>query len=137
MKWPLLALVLLGGEARAQAPVQPYNGVTSQTGAKGFQPVDQTHGLYVATARYASAGAGQYAVNINSSTALTVPTNSMVAEICVETQAARYTDDGTTPTTSSGIPVAAGTCFQYAGPLAAFRIIGQTSGATMDVSYYK
>jgi len=82
-----------------------------------------------------SAGPGQYAVSISSVTKLTVPAGAAAAEICVEGAAARYTDDGTTPTSSVGIPVAAGQCFNYGGPLLSFQIIG--SGATMDVSYYK
>ena len=82
-----------------------------------------------------SAGPGQYAVSIASVTALTVPQFAASAKICVETAAARYTDDGATPSATVGIPVAAGTCFAYAGPLSAMRIIG--SGATLDVSYYK
>jgi hypothetical protein len=91
----------------------------------------------VTSGGYVSSGAGQYAVNINSATTLTVPAGTGIAEICIETQAARYRDDGGVPTTSSGVPVAAGSCFQYAGPLNKIQFIGQTTGATMDVSYYK
>lgn len=91
----------------------------------------------IKTGTYASAGAAQYALAVNSATALTVPTGAAFAEICVEGQAVRYTDDGVTPTASTGIPVSASSCFQYAGPLSAFKVIGQTSGATLDVSYYK
>ena len=82
------------------------------------------------------AGSGQYAVSIASATTLTIPTGAIIAEICVETAAARYTTTGTTPTSSTGIPVALGTCFQLAGlaTLQAFKIIG--SGATMDVEYF-
>jgi hypothetical protein len=76
-----------------------------------------------------SAGPGQYAV------AITTVAIAAAAMICVEGAAARYTDDGTTPTASVGIPVTAGQCFAYGGPLSAFRIIG--AGATMDVVYYK
>jgi hypothetical protein len=83
----------------------------------------------------ASAGPGQYAVSITAVTALTVPEFTVSAKICVETAAARYTDDGVTaPSATIGIPAAIG-CFDYAGPLAFFRIIG--AGATLDVSYYK
>ena len=89
------------------------------------------------TGGYVSTGAGQFAVNINSATTLTVPVGTGVAEICIEGQAARYRDDGTAPTASNGIPVAAGACFQYSGPLNKISFIGQTSGATLDVSYYK
>jgi hypothetical protein len=83
----------------------------------------------------ASAGPGQYAVSITAVTTFTVPQYAAAAEICVETAGARYTDDGTTPTSSVGIPVAAGQCFAYGGPLSAFKIIG--AGAMIDVSYYK
>ena len=85
---------------------------------------------------YYSAGAGQYAVNINSATTLTVPAGSGVAQICIESQAARYRDDGTNPTATTGIPVAVG-CFQYFGPLNKVAFIGQVAGSTLDVSYYK
>jgi hypothetical protein len=82
-----------------------------------------------------SAGPGQYGVAITSVTALTVPIFAAAAEICVETAAARYTTTGTTPSATVGVPVAAGTCFQFAGPFSAFQIIG--SGATLDVEYFK
>lgn len=86
---------------------------------------------------YASAGSGQYGLTVASATTLTVPTGATIAEICVETQGVRYKDDGGTPTSSSGIPVPSGTCFQYAGPLSAIEFIQQSSSATLDVSYYK
>lgn len=89
------------------------------------------------SAPYASAGTGQYALSVNSATSLTVPTGAYIAEICAESQAVRYRDDGSAPTASTGIPVASGTCFQYSGPLSAVQFIAQTSGATIDVSYYK
>jgi hypothetical protein len=82
-----------------------------------------------------SAGPGQYAVGITSVTTLTVPQFAAAAFICVETAAARYTTTGTTPSATVGIPVAAGTCFQFAGPFSTFQIIG--SGATLDVEYFK
>ncbi|HZZ22899.1 MAG TPA: hypothetical protein VFE60_10155 [Roseiarcus sp.] len=93
-------------------------------------------GAFALTTPAASAGPGQYGVSITSVTALTVPTFAASAEICVVGAAASYTDDGSTPTTSVGIPVAAGQCFAYSGPLSAFKIIGAT-GATLSVSYYK
>jgi hypothetical protein len=92
-------------------------------------------GAFALTTPTSSAGPGQYGVSISSVTALTVPQSAASAEICVETAAARYTDDGTTPSPTIGIPVVAGQCFTFAGPLAAFRIIG--AGATLDVSYSK
>ena len=92
-------------------------------------------GAHAYTLPTSSAGPGQFAVSITAVTALTVPQYAAAAEICVEGAAARYTDDGTTPTASIGIPVSNGECFAYGGPLTKFQIIG--SGATLDVSYYK
>lgn len=128
------ALPLPSGAATAANQEVTAAG-TSAASAQGVQGVTGGVPQAVKTGAYTSAGAGQYALSIASSTALTPPSGSLAAEICVETAAARYTDDGTTPTSSIGIPVPAGSCFQYAGLLSAFKIIG--SGATIDVSYYK
>ncbi len=89
------------------------------------------------TGGYISAGAAQYALTVASATALTVPAGSEIAEICVETAGVRYTDDGTTPTSSTGIPVSSGTCFQYGGPLNKIKFIAQSGSPTINVSYYK
>lgn len=86
---------------------------------------------------HSSAGTGQFAVSINSAASLTYPPSTTFAVICVEGQAARWRDDGTAPTASYGNPFLAGTCMIYAGPFGAFQIIGQTSGATIDVAYYR
>ncbi len=82
-------------------------------------------------------GSAQYAVAITSLQTLTVPAGAVIAEICVETATARYTTTGTVPTSTVGIPITAGGCFQLSGLVAlqAFKIIG--SGATMDVEYFK
>jgi hypothetical protein len=68
---------------------------------------------------------------------LTVPLAARVAEICVETNNVRYRDDGTAPTTSVGIPVSSGTCFQYSGSLTAIEFTYVTSPSVLDVSYYR
>ena len=89
-------------------------------------------------APHASAGAGQYGTVITTAQPLTVPSAfAGFARICVEGQAARWRDDGTAPTTAVGMPVPSGTCFDYAGPLAAFQIISTTAGGTIDVVYYR
>ena len=92
--------------------------------------------------QYQSAGAGQYGLAITSAQTLTVPAGSLIAEICVDTAAARYTTTGTTPSSSVGIPVVPQSssipaCFQLSGAanLSAFKIIG--SGATIDVEYFR
>jgi hypothetical protein len=98
----------------------------------------------VTSGGYQSSGNGQYAVAIatNAVTTLTVPVGTAGAEICVETAGIRYTDDGSTPTSSVGIPVVPAsstlpTCFQYFGPLNKMKIIGISGSPTIDVSYYK
>lgn len=104
--------------------------------------------LWPATARaqqpyvFTPIGVQQYS-SLATATPLTVPTQPpapgppKIIEICVEGAAVRYRDDGTAPTSSVGIPVAAGTCFQYAGNIAAIQFIQQSSGAVIDVSYYR
>ena len=85
-----------------------------------------------------SAGASQFGLSTDSAaTALTVPSGTAYAHICVEGQAVRYRDDGVAPTATVGMPIAAGACIDYVGPFAAIRFISQTSGATIDVAYYR
>lgn len=73
-----------------------------------------------------------------SCTTGSVPTqvNNAIAEICVSGAAIRYRDDGTAPTASLGIPVAAGNCFQYSGNIPALQIIQQSASATIDATFY-
>ena len=75
--------------------------------------------------------------SINSATGLSPPSDATIAEIIVEAQGIRYRDDGTAPTASVGMPVAAGNSFQYAGDLQQVQFIAQISGAILNVSYYK
>ncbi len=71
-------------------------------------------------------------------TGLTIPTGApKLVEICVSTAGVRYRDDGTNPTASVGVPVAAGVCFQYSGSLSAIKFIGIISTAVLDVLYYR
>jgi len=130
----ILSSVLPTGAATAANQEVTAAG-TSAASAQGVQGV--TGGVHIPTKTgpYVSAGASQFGLSITSVTTLTVPGGSLIAEICVETAAARYTDDGSTPSSSAGIPVPAGSCFQYAGPLASMKWIG--AGATLDVSYLK
>jgi hypothetical protein len=86
---------------------------------------------------YTPVGTGQFGTTVASATNLTVPAGATIAEICVETNAVRYRDDGTAPTSTIGIPVASGTCFQYAGNLLAIQFIAQTGSPTIDAEYYK
>ena len=86
---------------------------------------------------YRSAGASQMGLAVGTNTTLTVPTGATVAEICVETAAVRYRDDGTAATSSLGIPVSVGSCFAYSGPLSALSFTAQSGSPTLDISYYR
>ncbi len=66
----------------------------------------------------------------------------IIAELCTEGVALRYRDDGTAaspnlPSSSVGMPIAANTCFQYAGPFAALGLIQQASSGILDITFYK
>lgn len=56
--------------------------------------------------------------------------------LSVEAAAVRWRDDGTDPTSSVGQPVSAGQAICYGNDAHAVRIIGQSAGATIDVTYY-
>jgi hypothetical protein len=81
----------------------------------------------------------QQITSMASATSLTVPTTSPVvwALICAETAPVRWRDDGTPPTATVGQPLAAGQCFQYAGPLAAIQFIAQSGSPVLDITYYR
>ena len=58
------------------------------------------------------------------------------ALITPEGQAVRWRDDGTAPSASVGMPLAAGVTLQYDGDLSKIKFIEQTSGAILNISYY-
>jgi hypothetical protein len=86
----------------------------------------------------------QQITSLSSSTALTVPPKDLnglagtprIAIITPETQAVRWRDDGVAPTTSVGMPLAAGVTLQYDGDLSQIRFIEQTAGAKLNITYY-
>lgn len=74
---------------------------------------------------------------LTAATALTVPTNSRLAWIQAEAQAVRWRDDGTNPTASVGMVLAAGEGMWYTGNrLAALKFIEAAASAKLNVSYY-
>ncbi len=86
---------------------------------------------------YVSAGAPQFGLSVSTATGLTAPAGATIATICVESASVRFRDDGATPTATIGAPVAAGSCFQYSGPLGAIQFVAQSGSPTLDVLYYK
>jgi hypothetical protein len=85
-----------------------------------------------------SAGAGQYNLAVTTGTKLTVPSGTRLAQICVNTAGINYTSDGITASSSTvGIPVAQGTCFQFSGPLGQMQFSAQSGAPTLSVEYFK
>lgn len=82
--------------------------------------------------------------DLSSAVSLTVPSRDatglnqkpVAALIVAETTGVRWRDDGTDPTDSVGMPLAAGVPFTYDGDLTRIRFIEQTASAKLNVSYY-
>jgi len=66
----------------------------------------------------------------------TVPKGAKYALITCTTQAVRYRDDGTDPTSTIGTFIPTDTPFWYAGNLGKLRFIEAALNATLDISYY-
>jgi hypothetical protein len=67
-----------------------------------------------------------------------VPNDTIMVLIQAEAQGLRWRDDGVAPTASVGMILAAGQTFQYTCPnLTLIQFIQQTSGAILNVSFYK
>lgn len=78
--------------------------------------------------------------DLNAATPLTVPANTIAAMIVAETEAVRFTNDGTTPTSSVGVLLTAGSKIFVISPevLANLQFINaQANDAALSVSYFK
>jgi len=87
----------------------------------------------------------QQITSLSSAQSLTVPqfdpvtglnVKPTIALITPETQGVRWRDDGTAPTASVGMPLAAGVTLQYDGDLSKIRFIEQSASAKLNISYY-
>jgi hypothetical protein len=86
----------------------------------------------------------QQITSLSSATGLTVPSVDLnglscrpsIAIIVSETQAVRWRDDDVNPTTSVGMPLAAGVTLQYDGDLTKIKFIEQSASAKLNISYY-
>lgn len=90
----------------------------------------------MATLRPAPLGYEQIA-DASSSVGLTVPSGADFALIQAVSQAIRWRDDGTSPTATVGMHLAAGDTLRYDGDLSAFEVIEEASAAEMNVTYYQ
>lgn len=69
---------------------------------------------------------------------LTVPPGALAALISVEIAGVRYRDDGTNPTASVGMPMnPTGSPLLYSGSLSLIAFTQMSSGAVLNVLYYK
>ena len=86
----------------------------------------------------------QQITSLSSATKLTVPQKDLsglagtprIAIITAEAQGVRWRDDGVAPTSTVGMPLAAGVTLQYDGDLTKIRFIEQTASAKINVTYY-
>ena len=86
----------------------------------------------------------QQITSLSSATGLTVPSVDLnglscrpsIAIIVSETRAVRWRDDDVNPTTSVGMPLAAGVTLQYDGDLTKIKFIEQSASAKLNISYY-
>jgi hypothetical protein len=67
----------------------------------------------------------------------TLPSDATVALIQALTQNVRWRDDGTAPTASKGMQLAAGDQFWYTGDLSTIRFIEEAATAELNVTVYK
>jgi hypothetical protein len=92
---------------------------------------------------YAQSGAVDTATLVSSLTfqgqpAAGIPPGTSLLLIQAQTQAVRWRDDGTAPTTTVGYPLAAGVDFRYTGANSgALQFISQTAGAILNVVAYR
>ena len=86
----------------------------------------------------------QQITDLSSAVGLTVPAKDLnglackpsIAIITPETKTVRWRDDDTNPTTSVGMPLAAGVTLQYDGDLSKIKFIQAEATAVLNISYY-
>ena len=77
------------------------------------------------------------ATSLATAQALTVPAGTSVILLRPAGQSVRFRDDGTNPTSTTGMTIPAGELFQYTGATpTTIRIIETAVSATLDVLYY-
>jgi len=78
----------------------------------------------------------QQITSLSSATALTIPQGATRALIAPSTQSVRWRDDGTNPSASVGMPLAAGSYLSYDGSLSSVRFIETAASAELNITYY-
>lgn len=78
----------------------------------------------------------QQLATLSSVIGLTPPAGATIAVLNPETKAVRWRDDGTNPSASVGMVIAAGGTYVYAGKLSTLKFIEAEASAKLNVSYY-
>lgn len=78
----------------------------------------------------------QLSVTTSASSTLTVPGGAYIAHIQAYDGNIRYRDDGTSPTTTTGMCIFAGGDKWYIGDLDAIELISETGTVEVNVLYY-
>ncbi len=78
----------------------------------------------------------QQIADLGSAVGLSPPAGARLALIQATDQDVRWRDDGTDPTASVGVQLRAGDDLWYTGDVSVISLIEQSSGATVNVSYY-
>lgn len=74
---------------------------------------------------------------LSAAASLTVPAGARLAIIQAETQGVRWRDDGTNPTATVGMVLAAGYDLVYSGDLTTIRFFEVIASAKLNVAYFK
>lgn len=75
-------------------------------------------------------------VTLTTAKSLKPPKDTRVAIIQAVTQSVRWRDDGTAPTATVGMQLAAGRDMLYVGDFTKLQFIEETATAELNVSYY-
>lgn len=79
----------------------------------------------------------QQITSLSAAVGLTVPSGAQRALLQAESQIVRLRDDGTNPTASVGMILAASAVpFMYEGDLSAVKVIEATASAKLNVTYF-
>lgn len=78
----------------------------------------------------------QQITSLSSAASLTVPSGAKRALIIAESQAVRWRDDGTNPTSSVGMTLSVGETLDYRGDLSSIKFIESAASAKLNISYY-
>ena len=87
--------------------------------------------------QYLNALGYQQITSLSSATTLTIPAGTQLALVQAQSQSVRWRDDGTNPTATVGMLLAAGATLEYDGDaLGVISFIEMAASATLNISYY-